>query len=85
MYHCSLLAALVGISCNTSTQTFTVPTEIAVTCICMTVFDKGSHINLEKKKGGGGEREQVTLLHELYKFLLHNFQQEYYFWKESLK
>lgn len=56
VYHCSLLAALVGISCNTSTQTFTVPTKIAVTCICMTVFDKGSHINLENKRGRWEER-----------------------------
>jgi len=49
-----MLAALVGISCNTGTQTLTVPSKIAVTRICMTVLDKRSYINLEKKKVGWG-------------------------------
>lgn len=49
---CSLLAALVGISCNTGTQTLAVPTKIAVACVCVTIFDKRSDINLQggKKK-----------------------------------
>jgi len=48
--HCSLLAALVGIRCNTGTQALAVPTKIAVARICVTIFDKRSHINLAEKK-----------------------------------
>lgn len=70
---CSLLAALVGISCNTGAQALTVPTKIAVACICVTIFDKRSHINL------GGKRREIGELHELYKFQL---QQEFYFWTD---
>lgn len=51
---CSLLATLVGVSCNTGTQTLTVPTKIAVACVCVTIFDKRSHINL------GGEKTKTA-------------------------
>lgn len=47
---CSLLAALVGISCNTGAQTLAVPTKIAVASICVTIFDKRSHINLGEEE-----------------------------------
>lgn len=53
-------------------------------CLYDSFWQRKSHQS-GKKEGGGGEREWVTLLHELYKFLLHNFQQECYFWKDCLK
>lgn len=65
MNHCSMLAALVGISCNTGTQTLTVPTKIAVTRICMTVLDKRSHINLEKRRWEGAG-DLITWVEQIY-------------------
>ena len=60
MNRCSLLAAFVGISCNTGTQALAVPTEIAVARICVTIFDKRSHIDLGGEKNKEKRRGLVT-------------------------